>query len=227
MKASPADARAGSNVLCRFAAHHVACQWLGVVSAFAFLLAFMGPMISAVRARSRAPSCPSALRLMAVGLKMYLDDHDGGFPSAAGWQSVAVQTSAGRSIHCPVIPPSALARLAEPTLVAVLGYAFNARLAGFPIHLPHLTPVPLRVDEVRFLAATVAFGDCKVELALRDGPDVADRWRGPGEEGGRRHHGGANYAFVDGHVAWYPPEVVDSARTRWKPDGSRPSFKPF
>jgi prepilin-type processing-associated H-X9-DG protein len=165
---------------------------------------------------------------MAAGLRIYTDDYDGGLPCCGAWRQVVLQTS---HPAFPLVCPDTKAEASEPerfpsTGSRIAGYAYNFRLGGLPIHAPEFTPIPLRIDRVRFPAMTVTFCDSKVQLVLRDRPDITTPSTGRWEEGGRRHDGGANYAFADGHVGWYRPESVDGAQTAWRPDGLRPTFKP-
>jgi prepilin-type processing-associated H-X9-DG protein len=167
---------------------------------------------------------------MASALQMYADDADGFLPDSRNWER-------GLLFALRVRPPFLCPATANVDPVVwqrrddlIVGYAYNSYLSGLVV--PAWQPRhSLHEAQVRWLTSTVAFCDARIQISTLSDTDIGEHvgrhWRGPSEEGGRRHRGGANYAFLDGHVKWYRPEAVDGSHKNEEPDGSRPSFRPF
>jgi prepilin-type N-terminal cleavage/methylation domain-containing protein/prepilin-type processing-associated H-X9-DG protein len=204
-------------------------ELLVVIGVLALLAAILLPVLASARGRARSATCQQQLRQMAVALKMYAENHDGVFPPLEHWGTGVVRLLGVHWFYCPATrhldPNPGLTYL--PGYVTA-GYAYNGFLAGFPFDPRTGPPVPLRLADVLYPATTVVIGDCRLHIFNLDRPDVDQSPLSPnwGEEGGRRHLGGANYAFLDGHVHWYRPEQVRGATHSGGPDGKTPDFRP-
>jgi prepilin-type processing-associated H-X9-DG protein len=199
---------------------------LTIIGILVILACILGPGVNRARAKVWTGTCQYRLGRAAAALRMYVDDHDGFFPPYDRWDQVIVQTvPTGPPLSCPAVSSLDGVPFSQWLLGnRIRGYALNARLVGFPIDDSHSV---LNLARVRFPAATISLCDAKVQLGLRDRPDVGTGLIEGLEEGGRRHLGGANYAFLDGHVRWYRPEAVEGNDRSGRSDGFRPSFKPY
>jgi prepilin-type processing-associated H-X9-DG protein len=187
--------------------------------------AFLSARDTPAKARARTAMCRSQMRQMVAALQMYAQDHDGFFPSDLDWEEEMLRRlRIPPPYACPEVErgerdggtPGAAGRLMP-------GYAINAYLVNPPRRAGQRVPRPVNVAHVRHPAATVAFCEARRGYAILKGPDAP--WGRPTLDGGRRHDGGAHYAFVDGSVRWYWPHRVNGFDDRLPPDGVTPDFK--
>lgn len=230
-------------------------ELLVVIALIAILAAILFPVFAQAREKARQAQCASNLKQVAMAAQMYLSNYDDRFfPDA----STPIRTKTGgipsvlqpyvKNIDvfwCPDNPTRGRDPIPDPG-----GYFWNGYLTGFCNNIfmnacgatPCDTP-PLTEPAVPFTATTVLCEDNK---------DYWNTWLGtmtlnsttfgdhcPCQD--ELHGGGANVAFVDGHVKWYRPSQIYSTspdrpflpveRTScWFPypsnDGVHPSFKP-
>ncbi len=191
---------------------------IAVVAAISVLAAFQA------RRSARTSVCAGNARQIGMAMRMYTSDHDGIWPSAEAWLA-GLPEYLGRDrshLACPdAKPPSTVA-----AFPSIPGYAYATSLkSGVP---SQAGPTPTTPDaSVRFPAVTVSHCDEAVGVYLTAGPDpyrFTPSMRPPGEEEGwKRHAGGANYGFCDGHVKWLLPDAVGYNQLGAN-DGTRPSF---
>jgi len=204
-------------------------ELLVVVAIIGVLAGLLLPLLGRARASGRAVACRSNLRQLAAGMLLYADTHDGILPSLESqsgsywWQNqMASQLADTRAVFkCPTTGPefrweTNFASLSAGGFLAVIrtnvhlsyGYNGTGSFAEGVVNafqgLGLLPEQPVRIQQVNRPADLIAVGDS-------DGDGVADGqisfariravnrlWNPPG----RRHSGGANVAFVDGHVEW-------------------------
>ena len=191
---------------------------IAVVAAISVLAAFQA------RRSARTSVCAGNARQIGMAMRMYTSDHDGVWPSTEAWLA-GLPEYLGRDrghLACPDAKPP-VKNVAGPS---VPGYAYSSDLTVRLI--PRVGPTPTTPDAlVRFPAVTVSHCDEAVGVHITTGPDPYRHVpfdRPPGEEEGwKRHAGGANYGFCDGHVKWLLPDAVGYNQLGAN-DGTRPSF---
>jgi prepilin-type processing-associated H-X9-DG protein len=160
---------------------------------------------------------------------MYADDNNDSLPSAFEWdQQLARYMRVPAPYNCPDVKYwqyNPRTRFLPGELMA--GYALNSLLAGYPKAEARSSPQPLSLSAVRFPTTTVAFCEAGYGRPVTFQPDLPEVGGARMEQGALRHRGGANYAFLDGHVNWHRPEDVLSGLSEQPPDGSKPSFLPY
>ena len=143
-------------------------------------------------------SCVDNLRRIGVAMQMYRNDNDDAWPLSPSYiEAYGKGTLQG----CPSAPSG-------DTQQAFRGYGYNAVLT-FGVDGPRLQ------HEISFPALTVALCDEAIDVNTTqsadpfDGEDIQPVGV---EKGWKRHGGGGNYLFCDGHVQWYLPGEVKSRR---------------
>jgi len=179
---------------------------LGVICILAALLA---PALSQAREAGRKVDCISRLRQLGLALQLYAQEHDGGLPNHYYRYDLGGRWGAhywNDSLH-PYVRSYVVIRC--PDSDCVRGYGYNV-LLNFA-----------KMDGIARPSSTVIMADntgrypdgqCVVHLfppvlPLKAGESYPDP----------RHHGMANFLFVDGHTKPLKPESTLSPEDMWSP----------
>lgn len=221
---------------------------LVVLAVVGLLAAILFPVFSRVRAGARTSTCTSNLRQIGLALSLYKTDHRGLYPpcvalKVSGGPPVTVR-SEGSWLMSLKLQPTPVCPDAEFTFKPgepdyrrfVSGYASNFNLSQRVVSPTEPKVLGRSEVRMRYPSLTVAAFDARPLIyGLRE-PDtllaVDDLIRSARAveyesqiiklpPGATRHQGGANYLFGDGHVKWYRPEQLSTAR---KNDGVNPGF---
>lgn len=170
-------------------------ELLVVIAILAVLAAILFPVFSRAREKGRQASCMSNLKQLGAALTMYTDDHDGTytrgqfwpFDDSHTWIDAVGPYVKNRAVF--VCPTGAR----DP-----YGYGYNIAYWGWGDLLDGMHGInditPVHQSQVPQPAETIWVVDmgrywgCGLEFGI--------------EEPLRRHNGGANVLFVDGHVKW-------------------------
>jgi len=197
-------------------------ELLVVIAAIAVLAAILFPVFARARANARRASCQSNLKQLGIGVAQYTQDYDEKFPiyfngdntqSALplGWADMLTPyTKSLQILQCPdeSRPPSTL-----PASTDYCDYGYNLFLghngtivAGTSLSSlsqPSLTV--LMLDSWSQWAGQWHTGCGSSTIYCQPGlatfPSLSSTG---GELFARRHLGGINFSFTDGHVKWYP-----------------------
>ena len=192
-------------------------ELLVVIAIIALLAAILFPAFSRSRENARRSKCETQIRFLSLGIRQYNQDNDETFPSTTvnappsatlvyGWADAIMPYVTAYNIYqCPSesTPP--------PTGVSADGsywdqqgatdYAYNGLLANVPeAKIPSASNV-VELSEYISSCPLCGFGNNNYNgnSDMNPTPATADN---------TRHAGGANYAFVDGHVKWLQPQQV-------------------
>ncbi len=139
--------------------------------------------------------CQSNLKQISLGIKQYLTDNDDYLPLIAsksrGWaESMQPYMKSWPIFQC----PSDGNRVPKTS-----DYFLNARVAG------------LKRPQIPFGAQTILLGEGTDNGATNSHlSELPLDWKSDENSPAQRHLGGANYAFVDGHVKWFKPEKISA-----------------
>ena len=196
-----------------------------VVVIIAVLMAIALPVYFSARESGRRVACIANLKQFVMALGQYLEDAGGqirlpgpGEPANWGWMDGMLPYTGHPDIfRC---PSDGRARRDDPANRC--SYGFNLALFGTPL-LAHPGSTIVAFD-----SSTNSGGIRVGEREPSDGlaPDPCTWFDDPDNypDFSRRHHGGANYFFADGHIKWHtPPQIAPSTQPN---DGTRPSFRP-
>ena len=201
-------------------------ELLVAIGILAALVGLLFPVLTRARRKAHEAKCQSNLRQIGLALSMYAQDNDGLFPLTGNpdpvpntWRA-AIFPYVGNPqlLLCPAerVSPPFDGTLSDWSLKS--GYAMNA------VHWQMGPPSPpglwwTHESSIELPAETihVVEGSGSYELS---NPDPAPAG-GSNEHGfirddtaGRRHSGGANYLFCDGHVKHLKPTQVHCANER-------------
>ena len=186
---------------------------LGVVVVLAGL---MLPALSAAKERARLVNCFSNQRQLAAAFGSYASDWDGVLPRWWTPDGGPRNSTLG------------LQRGERDWAVDTLPYVQDERLylcpgkklvRGYGVNLWLATHEGFNVGDVEFPTRTLIFSEIRGKVPSDSVFDFTDRctpeeWPvDPRFNFDPRHRGGANMAFMDGHVKW----VASSKHTRWSP----------
>ncbi|MEN6347313.1 MAG: DUF1559 domain-containing protein [Armatimonadia bacterium] len=186
-------------------------ELLVVIAIIAILAAILFPVFARAREKARQSSCSSNLKQLALGVMMYAQDYDEklcpryyrynpAVPGGGNWLDTFVQPYIKNTQVC--LCPSTSSK----------SYGFNADYLDWQPLANILSPSEtVMACDIKKNAAGV-YGDihCRKpstftpstvpandedDLAVASDPANSPRARGV-------HNGGANIAFVDGHVKW-------------------------
>jgi prepilin-type N-terminal cleavage/methylation domain-containing protein/prepilin-type processing-associated H-X9-DG protein len=189
-------------------------ELLVVVAIVSLLAAILLPVFASVRERARALACLSNVRQIGLAYTLYAQDNDESLPlttdDRSSWTDQCQPYIKTRALYrCPSdastdwdAPAEAKRRKSSYFLNLYLsgtgGYGNLARI-GAPAQVIYLAE---SVDNARgdhFHPAD--WGDTS-----EDGDSPGSGWdpakQEPIDVATRRHRGGANYGYVDGHVKW-------------------------
>lgn len=210
-------------------------ELLVVIAIIAILAAILFPVFAKAREKARQTSCASNAKQIGTALMMYAQDYDetlvpgsdadvgngkiwcdllcpyidGTSPcDEYGWSE---NSKLSKVFAC----PSDSGYLYGSTSSPVMGYGWNYDNFGYS-SLSHGTGWATTLAAIGDPSGTIIIGDNPdtTEMAAVGGSSYAN-WGTPciypfhnyptGDMIARRHSGGGNYIFCDGHVKWYTP----------------------
>jgi prepilin-type processing-associated H-X9-DG protein/prepilin-type N-terminal cleavage/methylation domain-containing protein len=212
-------------------------ELLVTIGIIAILMAFLVPALGKFRAKARTTFCVNNLKQWGVGFLLYASDNNGFLPaegsglnvnSAANWFNTVppylsmtpykdIQTKRFKDLHIWVCPEKE--RIRPPTGVNAFYYAMNDLLDGIP---PQGGTTPkVRVPSITNPAETVLLFDVFAHDAYGS-PVTTVGSNTPYRD---LHRSGANFLFVDGHVAWFATStywdgsagITNYPGLRWSP----------
>lgn len=189
-------------------------ELLVVIAIIAILASILFPVFSRAREKARQASCASNLKQIALAAIMYSQDYDEMYPAADNgvytWRIMLMPYIRNVQIfQCPSYKQAAGNNPFDGTTIPDLnlnaGYAMNVvhYAAG-----PPTPPAGVSDSMVYDAASVITFTDFNDAYTIANpGGDNALGWHRT-DDGGKRHNGGANYAFYDGHVKFMRPTAV-------------------
>jgi prepilin-type processing-associated H-X9-DG protein len=205
---------------------------LVVIAIIAILAAILFPVFAQAREQARKIDCASNLRNLTLGMQMYIQDHDERFPPKLDGTNTPVDHWI--DMIQPYVKNRQIAKCANYTpalnrnpALAWWGYGINTLLYVEVVNdgVPNgLTTVSLA--SVEYPAETAMLADCslgdfyprprrRTRVAFANSPDTspynlpcAQMRTRHGGGNGVNMDGGANMAFVDGHVKFFSASAV-------------------
>jgi prepilin-type N-terminal cleavage/methylation domain-containing protein/prepilin-type processing-associated H-X9-DG protein len=187
-------------------------ELLVVIAIIGILAALILPALSGARQLSLRAKCLNHERQLFMAARMFADDHEGWLPARGTgnnerWPAALRDYYAGntRVLYCPVSHNAEI--LADPMAIDRnnTSYVIN----GFNDLIPYNTATAVKLDQIPQPTGTILFGEEKdgdtnfyMDLVEGNQNNILDFVR---------HHGGANYAFADGHAEWvlHPRTVTE------------------
>jgi len=215
-------------------------ELLVVIAIIAILAAILFPVFAQAREKARSISCLSNAKQLGSAIVMYLQDYDEAFPPyveypcepAHQWPALLQPYIKNEGVYkCPSAIP-----VVGALSYRCAGYGVNYRhmmrcfqppnlgLSG-PCRTPRFLASVGRPAETMVVADGMAPTDEPTCVTPNQGwpalyctvcyPDgVCINPLGKSNALAKRHQGGGNYVFADGHAKWYRPEQIRAKKLR-------------
>jgi prepilin-type N-terminal cleavage/methylation domain-containing protein/prepilin-type processing-associated H-X9-DG protein len=205
-------------------------ELLVVIAIIAILAAILFPVFASAREKARQAACLSQAKQWGIASEMYKQDYDGTIvawssraPDATGklqtiyWSEMLQPYMKNRNIG---VCPNDTDPRARSTYF--LSYCFNRNVQYGLTAAPPQAGNPASDAQIRYPTTTIAIQEWQWQGT--EGYTGSD-WVGPqsfyknyllsplSKNGDRRHNGGSNYVFFDGHAAWSLPEKTTYNQT--------------
>ena len=177
-----------------------------------FTIVILGAIFFPLFTRHREPrknSCMSNLKQISLSIIMYSQDYDDKLPPAifpgktVGWvNGVQPYLMSTQIFQCP--SENNFPSKTAPNQPGFTDYWMNRNVSGIDIEK---IPVP---KEVIILGD--GDGNSPESTASYAINKLPASWLQSSDSPAKRHLGGANYAFADGHVKWLKPEDITQKR---------------
>jgi prepilin-type processing-associated H-X9-DG protein/prepilin-type N-terminal cleavage/methylation domain-containing protein len=203
-----------------------------VIGIIAIVAAILFPVLANSKKKSLSAKCQSNLRQIGIMISMYKQDYDGAYPNGNAFRDVLRPKINTNKLQC----PTALITKKFPDIPEYnrdfTGYGFNVRLVSrYCEDMNDPCEGAVMDSTVVYPAVTVYSMDQAQEDDYSTGPNMSvinDPHPVYKEEGWRRHNGGANVLFCDGHVKWLMDTQIQPAVPRVGGeninDGTKPTF---
>jgi len=199
-------------------------ELLVVIAIIAILAAILFPVFAKAREKARQSSCLSNVKQITIAVLQYVQDYDETFLIACRWPlgDIAVL----RNWYQELTPYMKSTQILICPSSRVHGYGWNYQNFGY-WNSPNLTSGPCReLSMVKEPAECIILGDnpSTGQYAANStlyiyGPTQSSNTATvtPGDiiNTCRRHNGGGNYAFVDGHAKWLSAEDAAAQDRLW------------
>jgi prepilin-type N-terminal cleavage/methylation domain-containing protein/prepilin-type processing-associated H-X9-DG protein len=172
---------------------------IAIISIMAFIIF---AIIQSTKSNARKSTCIQNMRNISMEIKMYTNDNDG-FPLTDTW--ISWRKGKYPTQICPTIQNEVEHSLKNDVnfhAEGIPGYGYNSYLA-----------INNKGDDeavtesiIQYPSTTVLLCEEDIHISISQGPTPIN---GPGENDVyfNRHNSGSNFAFVDGHVKWFIPDI--------------------
>lgn len=201
-------------------------ELLVVIAIISILAAMLLPALSRAREQARSVVDKNNLKQIGIAFMLYAQDNGGRFPDGSGFATsdqwyVEVDYYLTNYYSKPGYTWTKAPKVwSDPDEKPArfnwneCSYGFNIKGGGYP------SLAGIKVNKVINPSQIVLVGDSRNDYATQK-PWAYEafiyyknkNWNAP--DVGKRHFGGANLLFVDGHVEWYKKDKADSMYPQW------------
>ena len=189
-------------------------ELLVVIAIIAILAAILFPVFARAREKARQSSCLSNVKQLMLAVMMYAQDYDETLPYASSWgeistpsyitwcQALMPYAKNTQITICPSYPNQSIGygwnyqNFGYRSTAGTIGYGAGCKLAEIPVPAGTILIGDDPDQGFHDAGGIYIYGPRQFDLAgdPTSDPDVANL--------ARRHNGGGNYGFCDGHAKW-------------------------
>lgn len=160
-------------------------------------------------------TCINNLRKLHISILQYSNDYDQTFPTESAWNERKIEHNS-----IPGCPEATAMPVMNPPLLSggIPGYSYNRILGS-----GHKKFTDCKYPGFSILCLDYATGFPTIFNVNPYGPVI--KYPKSLESGWKRHHGGGNYLFVDGHVRWLTEKnIIEPETENGHTGGNAPTF---